>query len=80
MNESELGDIIFYILVIISIGIFLYKIGRYQYLKRKYSVCPKCGGKTSHCTETEHYIGDVETYEKFYCKTLKCDWEEKVNY
>ena len=74
------GDIICIVLIIICLLIIAYKIGRIKYYEKKYSVCPKCGGKTSRCTETEHLIGDIETYEKFYCGKLNCDWEEKVNY
>ena len=72
------GDIVGCLLIGLLILAFIYKIARYQYLKFKFRKCPKCGSKTSHYTDTEHFIGEINSYEKFYCGKLNCDWEEKL--
>ena len=78
MFVYTIQDILGIGLVVILILICLYKLGRYQYLKRKYSKCPSCGSETGQITEIRQTFGDMESYEKFFCR--KCSWEEKLRF
>lgn len=78
MFVYTVGDIIGGVFVILAVGIILFKIGRYQYLKFKFRKCPKCGSETLHHTRTEHFIGEINTYELYVCQNEDCRWKEKV--
>ena len=75
MFTYNIGDIMAGCLIILLILVLTYKFSRYYYLKFKYKKCPVCGSKTTHYTEKEHFIGEVNTVEKFYCRD--CDWNDR---
>ena len=88
MFTDSIGDIISGVLLALLVLIVIYKICRYFYIKRKYKECPCCGFKTSIITESNHSIGDVDTYEKIYCRRkydkphedIKCSWEFELRF
>lgn len=91
MFVYNIGHIIGVLLLLFLAILVIYKLVRYFYIKRKYKECPCCGFKTSIITESNHSFGDVDTYEKIYCRRKYdepnksseetiCVWEFKLRF
>ena len=85
----NIGDIIGIGLLVICVLIFIYKLGKYYYIKRKFKKCPKCGHETGIITENSQTFGDIESWEKIYCRSKynknvdkcpTCEWEYKLKF
>lgn len=90
MFVYNIGDIIAVLLVVLLVIICIYKLIRYNYIKYKFKKCPECGCETGTITEVKQTFGDMDSYEKIYCRskydnknnpdTKKCNWEFKLRF
>ena len=75
--EKYYGESIMIIMIGILTLVLIYKVIRTIYIYRKYSVCPKCGHKTTTMEKTEYTYADQETYIEFKCTNFdqNCGWK-----